>query len=159
MMAPLDDLFLLAQQTTQGRVLTTGIGDGGNEVGMGKVIQAVHQHIKNGVSIGCTTPADFLITASVSNWGGYALAAALAAEALQQQRGAPTLSTPMLSAEAIIDRMVPTPLEAKLAVQASLDAGARDGISGTAEPLWSVDGMEWPIHESMLLQIRAAVSR
>ena len=159
MMAPLDDLFLLAQQTTQGRVLTTGIGDGGNEVGMGKVIQAVHQHIKNGVSIGCTTPADFLITASVSNWGGYALAAALAAEALQQQHGAPTLSTPMLSAEAIIDWMVPTPLEAKLAVQASLDAGARDGISGTAEPLWSVDGMEWPIHEAMLLQIRAAVSR
>ena len=61
--------------------------------------------------------------------------------------------------EAIIDWMVPTPLEAKLAVQASLDAGARDGISGTAEPLWSVDGMEWPIHEAMLLQIRAAVSR
>ena len=96
---------------------------------MGKVIQAVHQHIKNGVSIGCTTPADFLITASVSNWGGYALAAALAAEALQQQHGAPTLSTSMLSAEAIIDWMVPTPLEAKLAVQASLDAAAAPGAA------------------------------
>ena len=159
MMAPLDELFLLAQQTTQGRVVTTGIGDGGNEVGMGKVVEAVHQHINNGVSIGCTTPADFLITASVSNWGGYALAAALAAEALQKQRAVSSLSTSTLSAEVLVDQMVPTPLEAKLVVQASLDAGARDGISGTAEPVMSVDGMEWPVHEEMLLQIRAAVAR
>eukprot|EP01043_Picozoa_sp_COSAG02_P084742 COSAG02_NODE_22519_length_750_cov_0.626728_2_plen_50_part_01 len=50
----------------------------------------------------------------------------------------------MLSAEVLVDQMVPTPVEAKLVVQASLDAGARDGISGTAEPVWSVDGMEWP---------------
>ena len=121
---------------------------------MGKVIEAVHQHINNGISIGCTTPADFLVTVSVSNWGGYALAAALAAEQLQKQHGS---SASVLSAEALIDRMVPTPMEAKLSVEASLEAGARDGISGTAEAVWSVDGMEWPIHEEMLLQIRAAI--
>eukprot|EP01043_Picozoa_sp_COSAG02_P081341 COSAG02_NODE_19821_length_863_cov_1.090314_2_plen_160_part_00 len=158
MMAPLDELFLLAQKTTQRRVVTTGIGDGGNEVGMGKVIKAVHQHINNGVSIGCTTPADFLITASVSNWGGYALAAALAAETLQQMRSESSSSISTLNVEDLVDQMVPTPMEAKLVVQASLDAGARDGISGTAESVCSVDGMEWPTHEEMLLQIRAAVA-
>jgi hypothetical protein len=157
MMAPLDELFLLAQQTTRGRVLTTGIGDGGNEVGMGKVIAAVHQHINNGVAIGCTTPADFLITSSVSNWGGYALAAALAAEVLQRDPSTNAGSSLALGAKAVVDRMVVSPTEAKLSVQASLDAGARDGISGTAEPHWSVDGMEWPVHEDMLLQIRAVV--
>ena len=76
MMAPLDELMGLAQ-ATEGRVGTTGIGDGGNEVGMGNVLPLVQQHIKNGPTIGCVTGADFLITSSVSNWGGYALAAAL----------------------------------------------------------------------------------
>ena len=149
MMAPLDELFLLAQETTDGWVLTTGIGDGGNEVGMGKVLGAVHANITNGVTIGCATPADFLVTSSVSNWGGYALAAALAAEALQRD-------TALVGAE-VLDRMVPTTEEAKASVDASLAAGARDGISGTAEPEWSVDGMPWEVHEAMLLQIRAAV--
>lgn len=149
MMAPLDELFLMAQEATGGRVLTTGIGDGGNEVGMGKVLGAVHEHIKNGVTIGCVTPADFLVTSSVSNWGGYALAAALAAEVLQRDA--------TLVGDEVLDLMVPTTEEATAYVDASLAAGARDGISGTAEPEWSVDGMPRAVHDSMLLRIRAAV--
>jgi len=57
------------------------IGDGGNELGMGKVyINHIvnNPQIINGSKIGCVIPADFLISASVSNWGGYALSASAA---------------------------------------------------------------------------------
>lgn len=57
-----------------------GIGDGGNEVGMGKILERIcaSTSIPNAAEIACVTTADHLIVASVSNWGGYALAAAIA---------------------------------------------------------------------------------
>jgi Domain of unknown function (DUF4392) len=58
---------------------STGIGDGGNECGMGKVLPLVQKHIKNGETIACATPCDNLITAGVSNWGGWGLVAAVEA--------------------------------------------------------------------------------
>ncbi|NXA90386.1 GLUCM protein, partial [Melanocharis versteri] len=72
---PIDELFLAAQ-TIPG-VTTTGVGDGGNELGMGKVKDAVKKHIKNGDVIACDVEADFTVVAGVSNWGGYAVACAL----------------------------------------------------------------------------------
>ncbi|NWZ76542.1 GLUCM protein, partial [Poecile atricapillus] len=72
---PIDELFLAAQ-TIPG-VTTTGVGDGGNELGMGKVKDAVKKHIKNGDVIACDVEADFTVVAGVSNWGGYAMACAL----------------------------------------------------------------------------------
>jgi hypothetical protein len=59
---------------------STGIGDGGNECGMGLVHASCAAHIPLGASIGCVVPCDALITAGVSNWGGWGLVAA--AEAL-----------------------------------------------------------------------------
>jgi hypothetical protein len=62
------------------------VGDGGNEIGMGFVSEAVRTHVKfgdqragGGAGIGATTHANVLVTAAVSNWGCYAIAAALAA--------------------------------------------------------------------------------
>ncbi|NXL27495.1 GLUCM protein, partial [Glaucidium brasilianum] len=72
---PIDELFLAAQ-TIPG-ITATGVGDGGNELGMGKVKDAVKKHIKNGDVIACDVEADFTIVAGVSNWGGYAIACAL----------------------------------------------------------------------------------
>ncbi|XP_021259638.1 UPF0317 protein C14orf159 homolog, mitochondrial isoform X2 [Numida meleagris] len=72
---PIDELFLAAQ-TIPG-ITTTGVGDGGNELGMGKVKDAVKKHIKNGDVIACDVEADFAVVAGVSNWGGYAIACAL----------------------------------------------------------------------------------
>ena len=72
---PVDDLFEEAQKN---RLVTTiAIGDGGNELGMGKVYEAVKQHIPLGEEIGCVVGSDFLIVSGVSNWAGYALAAGL----------------------------------------------------------------------------------
>jgi hypothetical protein len=55
------------------------VGDGGNEVGMGKVFQKIFDSsIPNKQEIACIVPTNHLVIASVSNWGGYALAAAAA---------------------------------------------------------------------------------
>lgn len=71
----IDDIFLAARKLPG--VSSTGIGDGGNELGMGKVKEAVKKHIRNGDVIACDVEADFAVIAGVSNWGGYALACAL----------------------------------------------------------------------------------
>ncbi len=72
---PVDEVFTSARSNPL--VTTIGIGDGGNELGMGKVLGKVREKIRNGEVIACVTPADFLIAAGVSNWGGYAIALGL----------------------------------------------------------------------------------
>lgn len=82
--AKLDYLFAAARR--QG-VATLAIGDGGNEIGMGNIAAAVREHVPYGAACQCgcgcglaaTTEVDVLITAVISNWGAYALAALLAA--------------------------------------------------------------------------------
>lgn len=70
--ARLDRLF------SAGPWRTIGIGDGGNEIGMGRVPRAlISRHVPLGDLIGCVVPADCLIAAGVSHWGAYALLAAL----------------------------------------------------------------------------------
>ena len=72
---PVDELFELALQNPH--ITTVAIGDGGNELGMGKVYDSVVKNIPLGETIACSVPSDFLIAAGVSNWGGYALACGL----------------------------------------------------------------------------------
>ena len=55
---------------------STGIGDGGNESGMGKVIEKVRDYIPKGNVIACATSSDHLIAAGVSNWGAWGVLAA-----------------------------------------------------------------------------------
>jgi hypothetical protein len=60
-------------------VVTIGVGDGGNEIGMGKIPWSViRNNIPNGGRIACRVATDFLIVAGVSNWGAYALASGVA---------------------------------------------------------------------------------
>jgi hypothetical protein len=55
---------------------SVGIGDGGNEIGMGNMRHVIPS-IENLPDDPCVTTTTELITASVSNWGGYGLIAAL----------------------------------------------------------------------------------
>jgi D-glutamate cyclase len=58
------------------RVTTIGIGDGGNEIGMGKVPwDVIRRNIPRGDVVACRVPTDHLIVCGVSNWGAYGLAA------------------------------------------------------------------------------------
>lgn len=78
----------LVQEARKANVLTVGIGDGGNEIGMGAILPAVKQHVRYGAEcqcgcgkgIGAVTPTDILLTGSVSNWACYAVCAAMAME-------------------------------------------------------------------------------
>jgi hypothetical protein len=56
--------------------ISVGIGDGGNEIGMGNMRHVIPD-IENLPDDPCVTTTTELITASVSNWGGYGLVAAL----------------------------------------------------------------------------------
>lgn len=59
--------------------VTIGIGDGGNEIGMGKIAwDVVRRNVPDGGRIACRVATDHLIVAGVSNWGAYALAAGVA---------------------------------------------------------------------------------
>lgn len=63
----------------RGALTTIGIGDGGNEIGMGKIPRDVIAcNIPNGDCVACCVPTDHLIVCGVSNWGAYALAAGVA---------------------------------------------------------------------------------
>lgn len=76
--APLDYLF--EDEGWRAPWRTIGIGDGGNEIGMGTLpSDIIEKDIPNGTLIAARTRADFLIVAGVANWGAYALLAACAA--------------------------------------------------------------------------------
>ena len=72
--SPIDSLFLAAEKRD---IPTVGIGDGGNEVGMGKISALIEKYVPLGNKIVSTVPTEHLIISAVSNWGAYALVAML----------------------------------------------------------------------------------
>ena len=69
--APTDILFQIAHEYD---IRTVGVGDGGNEIGMGNVADIIKQELS---LVPCIVKVDYLVIASVSNWGAYGLAAYL----------------------------------------------------------------------------------
>jgi hypothetical protein len=77
---------LLNDRLRERGVLTVGVGDGGNEIGFGKIRDRLIDVHPYGRDCGCpchgglldATQVDVQFPASVSNWGAYAIAAALA---------------------------------------------------------------------------------
>lgn len=123
----------------------TGIGDGGNECGMGKVVDAVRAHINNGEKIACVCPCDALVTAGVSNWGGYGLVAACEALCTSEEAAG-------TSSKGAPGWLLPTEEEEKTLSAAMAAAGARDGISGNMDG--SVDGMPLETHLAVLEELK-----
>lgn len=76
---------LLAAAARERAVFTAAVGDGGNEIGFGRIRDALVDVHPYGRDCGCpchgglidNTDVDFLLPAAVSNWGSYAIAAAL----------------------------------------------------------------------------------
>lgn len=106
----------------------TCIGDGGNELGMGKVAGEVAAHVAHGERIACSVAADHLVAATVSNWGAYALTASAAVLLAERQfhdraesRRLGALVSPML--------LLPTVAEEAAVMEALMHAGICDGVS------------------------------
>ena len=128
---------------------STGIGDGGNECGMGAVRALVEAHVPRGAEIACVTPADNLLVAGVSNWGAWALVAAVEAAVAvqqQQQQQPPLQLLPTEEEEAALERVL-------------AEQGVGDGVSGQVEPPGSVDGLSASTHRGVLSRLRDAARR
>lgn len=80
--------FHLAEAAKAREIVTIGVGDGGNEIGNGLMYDAARQIQPYGERCQCpcgdgvitVTATDVLVSASVSNWGAYGIAAQLAFE-------------------------------------------------------------------------------
>lgn len=126
--APVDHLFELAQ----GEIPTVGIGDGGNEIGMGCLQSQIKQELG---LVPCRVPVDHLIIATVSNWGAYGLTACLA-----QQSGM---------------ALLPRTGEVEDYLRSTVAMGSVDGLSG--KPDVRVDGFPLRVELSILQELAQAV--
>jgi D-glutamate cyclase len=127
--APLDDLFLA------GPWIRLAVGDGGNEIGMGKLPPGlIARTVPNGDKIACVTSCDRLVVAGVSNWGAYGLMASLA---VARPDWAARIAT-FLTAERDLT-----------VTRATVDkAGAVDGVTALREA--TVDGFGPEIHGPLI---------
>jgi hypothetical protein len=107
-------------------ITTIGIGDGGNEIGMGKIPwDVIHRNIPGGGLVACRVPTTHLIVCGISNWGAYALA-----------RGVWLLRGRPFPAE------LADPENERRILQAMVERGPLvDGVTG--QPTISVDGLDF----------------
>jgi hypothetical protein len=142
MMAKIDLLF---EQAKAAGVLTIGIGDGGNELGMGRIKDTIRKHVPFGSK--CVCPCgigmapefvpDVLVCATTSNWGAWGIEACLAAITGNTE----ALHSPEIEVDVI---------------RACVLAGSVDGATGFARPL--VDGMPASVCASMIHILQTIVA-
>jgi hypothetical protein len=128
----------VVQQAQSHAIPTVGVGDGGNEIGMGAVAEAVHKYVPHGEILCAQLATDVLLPAGVSNWGCYAIQAALA----------------ILTGKA--ELLHTSALERRL-VEAAANAGLVDGNTGKCEP--TVDGLPLEVHAGIVELLMATALR
>ena len=140
---PIDDMFICSDglvprskrrwpeggaRGSVGRPVTVGVGDGGNEIGMGNVRAKLVRQGKLMARIAATVTVDHLVVAGVSNWGAYGVVAHLG-----HLTGQPLLHAPAQEREVIA---------------ACVEAGALDGVTRRREP--TVDALPLDVHASVV---------
>lgn len=142
--APLHLLF--EEPSWQAPWVTIGIGDGGNEIGMGALPKdIVASDIPNGQLVAAATCADYLIVAGVSTWGGYGLLSAMA------------LAAPKRASSLLQDF---TPEMDHRYLTAAVDIGQAVDDSRPEQPgvpQMSVDRLPWDYHASVLSELKSLV--
>jgi hypothetical protein len=139
--AKIDYIFQLAAQKG---IATIGIGDGGNEIGMGNICDEVCQIVPYGHQCQCgcqggiaaATVVDVLLPACISNWGGYALAG-------------------LLGISTGVDAAICKPEVENRVLEATALAGFHDPLSGGVFP--GADGCEAAVHVGIVRLIREIV--
>ncbi|MGQ9675086.1 MAG: glutamate cyclase domain-containing protein [Chloroflexota bacterium] len=143
-MAKVDYLVL---EAARHGIATIGVGDGGNEVGMG----TIHEELRRSAlpyaqqcRCGCgggivpVTSTDVLVTACISNWGAYGVAACLAA--LLGRR------------EVLHDARMEEDL-----LRAAAGASFIDGVTGYVMPP-GADGLPFYVHQAFVTLLGQVVS-
>jgi len=134
----------LFDEAQRRKVLTIGIGDRGNEIGFGAVQDVPRRLLPYGRKCTCpcgagvvdATTVDVLVTAAVSNWGAYGIAACLAA---------------------LLDRpeVLHDPETEARMLRCCVDAGGIDGFA--CRPVLSTDGMPAAVHVSIVTLLNEIV--
>lgn len=122
--APIDRWFELAHN----ELPTFGVGDGGNEIGMGNLAQIIRERLTLDP---CIVTVDHLVIASVSNWGAYGILAAL-----EQATG---------------EVLLPTADAFRSYLCHIVELGSVDGISG--EPKMYVDGHDISVENRIIAEL------
>ncbi len=107
-----------------------GIGDGGNEIGMGNLADRIPDvpSLPDQPALTCTTQ---LVIASVANWGAYGILAALS----------------RLTGQSLL----PVPEAESTSLRQAVDFGAVDGT--TSEAVYTVDGFSMAENENTLQRL------
>jgi len=126
--APLDVLF----RRPESGAVTVGVGDGGNEIGMGRIRARVARDVPHGTRIASVIRTDHLVVAGTSNWGAWGLTAHLGLATGRE--------------------LLHTPEEEARLTRAMVAAGGVDGLTGAAEP--TVDSLPMSLHQRVLETLR-----
>ena len=138
--APVDRLFELTgpdAAESSCRIPSIGVGDGGNEIGMGNLKDVITKDL---ALVPCRVKTDLLVTASVSNWGAYGIAAALQ----------------LLTGERIYSEIDGEPVDQKTEkfIAMTVDVGSVDGV--THQRVAHVDGYEAGVETEILTALAKA---
>lgn len=142
---PLDEMFVLARRSrgSEPRASRTGhprpepasrppltiaVGDGGNEIGMGRVRARLQREGELMARIASVVRTDHLVVAGVSNWGAYGIVAQLGRLTGQ--------------------RLLHAPAEERRLIEACVKAGAVDGLTRRPEP--TVDALDADTHAAFV---------
>ncbi len=125
---PLDEMFLRPGRVGGRRRVTIGVGDGGNEIGMGRVRERLAGEGELIARIASVVSVDHLVVAGVSNWGAYGIVAQLGRLTGQ--------------------RLLHTPAEERVLIDACVKAGAVDGLTRRPEP--TVDALDADTHAAVV---------
>lgn len=157
LIAPLHLIVDKIRDCTAASTPFLAIGDGGNELGMGKMLDAIlsNPKISNANQIAAVGVADRLIAASVSNWGAYALVGAAACVQISDISKLPSSSSRSRFMVAT-SQFLPSSAEENDLLDRCVSVGCRDGVSGLMEA--TVDGMPLETSLTCLEAIRFEVA-
>ena len=108
--------------------ITIGVGDGGNEIGMGSVRARLAREGALIARIASVVAVDELVVAGVSNWGAYGIVAQLGRLTGQ--------------------RLLHAPADERTMIDACVAAGAVDGLTRRPEP--TVDALDADTHAAVV---------
>src|SRR5438105_3637078 len=129
---PLGALFLVPSRAT-----TVGVGDGGNEIGMGAIPRNALKAAGVPPRIASVVPVDHLVVAGVSNWGAYGIVAHLGRLAGRN--------------------LLHSGADERRLIEACVRAGAVDGITRRREA--TVDGVPLAAHAGIVELMNALGGR
>ncbi|MDD6572096.1 MAG: DUF4392 domain-containing protein [Thermoflexaceae bacterium] len=125
------DLFF---ELTEGKVPSIGVGDGGNEIGMGNVADIITEKLE---LVPCRVKTDRLVIATVSNWGAYGITAYLE--------------------EITGEDVFPEFDEVEEYIKRTVELGSVDGV--TKEHIVGVDGFDMTVEKEIVEALREKIGK